>query len=200
MATQHPSVLVQVSERRDHILGPVLAPVTLLEYGDYECPHCQQAHFIVQELMTGFRDQLRFAFRNFPLSAIHPHAEKAAEAAEAAGAQGQFWDMHDVLFENQHALEEEDLVGYAQELGLDLARFELELVQGLHAPRVREDVLSGTQAGVQGTPTFFINGRRHKGPWDLRALTEAVTVAMSSANATRHLPGHDQGPSIAGWK
>ena len=168
-----------VSEQRDHILGSARAPVTLVEYGDYECPHCGQAHYVLQDLMSALREQVRLVFRNFPLTQIHPHAEQAAQAAEAAGAQRRFWEMHDILFENQDALEEEDLLAYAGQVGLDLDRFQVELFQGVYAPRLREDFLSGVRSGVNGTPTFFINGRRHDGPWDLQSLTAAI---LSSAN------------------
>lgn len=174
---QFASDLVQVSERRDHLLGPGSASVTLLEYGDYECPHCGQAHFVLQELLTRFRDEMRLAFRNFPLMQIHPHAFTAAEAAEAAGAQDAFWDMHDLLFENQDRLEEDDLVTYASALGLDVGRFQAELLGHAHALRVQEDMRSGMRAGVKGTPTFFINGRRHEGAWDVASLGAAISRA-----------------------
>jgi protein-disulfide isomerase len=167
-----------VSDDRDHVQGPPAAAVTLVEYGDFECPHCGQAHYILQNILGHFDDRLRFAYRHFPLTQIHPHAARAAEAAEAAGAQGQFWDMHDVLFENQDALGDRDLVRYADELGLDMARFERELLQGVHAPRVREDFAGGVRSGVNGTPAFFINGRRHDGGWDLQSLAAAVELAM----------------------
>jgi protein-disulfide isomerase len=189
--------LTPVSERRDHIRGSPSAPVLLLEYGDYECPYCGQAHYVLQDLKDQLGDTVRLAFRNFPLVQIHPHAEKAAEAAEAAGAQGRFWKMHDTLFENQQALELEDLVGYAQQLGLDLGRFQIELLQGLYAPRVREDLLSGVRAGVTGTPTFFINGRRHQGAWDLQSLTAAIADAMRISEASsRHAPGQGDRPAV----
>ncbi len=168
-----------VSKERDHIFGAPDAAVTLVEYGDYECPHCQRAHFVLQMLMQQMGDRVRLVFRNFPLGQIHPHAEKAAEAAEAAGAQGRFWDMHDTLFERQDALELEDLVAYAQELGLDLDRFQLELLQSTYAPRVRQDFLSGVRSGVNGTPTFFINDIRHDGPWDLESLALAITASSN---------------------
>jgi protein-disulfide isomerase len=121
---------------------------------------------------------VRLVFRNFPLTQIHPHAQHAAEAAEAAAAQGRFWQMHDVLYERQNALEDEDLVAYAAELALDLDRFQVELTRGAYSERIREDLMSGVRSGVSGTPTFFINGRRHDGTWDLRSLTEAVILAM----------------------
>lgn len=172
--TSGPSLSFPVSDQRDHLLGPRIAPVTLLEYGDYECPHCQQAQFVLQHLLTTIGDQFRLGFRNFPLTQIHPHAQRAAEAAEAAGTQGRFWEMHDLLFERQDALEDEDLVVYAAELGLDVERFQLELVGGDYLGRVREDFLSGVRSGVNGTPTFFINGHRHDGPWDVETLAAAI--------------------------
>jgi protein-disulfide isomerase len=168
-----------VSDQRDHILGPRTAAVTIVEYGDYECPYCGEAHPIVKKLLAQFRDEARFVFRNFPLAQIHPQAKPAAEAAEAAGAQGRFWEMHDMLYEHQDALEGEDLVSYAAQIGLDLDRFKSELSQGVYAARVREDFLSGVRSGVNGTPTFFINERRHDGEYDLRSLSDAVTMAMS---------------------
>jgi protein-disulfide isomerase len=173
-----------VSPARDHTRGPRDAAVTLLEYGDYECPHCGRAHFIVEEIMAQDGDALRFAFRNFPLAQIHPHAQKAAEAAEAAGAQGRFWPMHAALFENQDALDEEDLVGYAQALELDLEKFQTELLRGNYAGRVREDFLTGVRSGVNGTPTFFINGRRHDGAWDFDSLMQAITLSASTKPRT----------------
>ncbi|MEA2707648.1 MAG: hypothetical protein QOF78_249 [Phycisphaerales bacterium] len=166
-----------VDERRDHIRGPRDAAVTLVEYGDFECPHCGRAHFILQDLEAMMGDRYRLVFRNFPLSQIHPYAERAAEAAEAAGAQGLFWEMHDTLFEHQDALEDEDLVAYADEIGCDLPRFQMDLLQGRFRERVREDFLGGVRSGVNGTPTFFINGRRHDAPWDLDALAEAIEMA-----------------------
>lgn len=176
-----------VNEGRDHIIGKSTAPVTIVEYGDYECPHCQRAHFMLQELMTQLSDQARLVFRNFPLGEIHPHAARAAEAAECAGAQGKFWDMHNTLFENQQSLEDEDLVGYAAEIGLDLERFQLELFNGMHRPRVREDFIGGVHSGVNGTPTFFINGDRHDGPWDLYSLSSAVAarIQLQQTDQTR---------------
>lgn len=161
----------------DHVLGAPTASVTLLEYGDYECPFCGAAHPVVKEVLRTMGDELRFAYRHFPLSGIHPHARQAAEAAEAAGAQGRFWEMHDVLFANQDRLTLTDLVGYAQGLGLDLDRFTLELESGAHAPRLREHFLSGVRSGVNGTPTFFVNGIRHNGGYDLESLLAALGSA-----------------------
>jgi len=172
---------VDVDPARDHIRGPNDAAVTLLEYGDYECPYCGQAEGIIRELLISFGDDLRYVWRHLPLNDVHPHAQMAAEAAEAAGAQGRFWDMHDTLIAHQDALRAVDLVGYAEELGLDVARFWDELRRRVHAPRVAEDVASADASGVSGTPTFFINSRRHYGPYDLETLTEAVQAAAARA-------------------
>jgi protein-disulfide isomerase len=180
-----------VDERRDHIRGPRDAAVTLVEYGDFECPHCGRAHFILQDLEAMMGDRYRLAFRNFPLSQIHPYAERAAEAAEAAGAQGLFWEMHDTLFEHQDALEDEDLVAYADEIGCDLPRFQMDLLQGRFRERVREDFLGGVRSGVNGTPTFFINGRRHDAPWDLDALAEAIEMAAMTQGPGGEAGGAD---------
>jgi protein-disulfide isomerase len=148
--------------------------VTLLEYGDYECPFCGAAHPVVDQVLQIVGDDMCFAYRHFPLTRIHPHAQQAAEAAEAAGAQGRFWPMHDLLFANQDRLAIGDLVGYAAALGLDVGRFALELDNHVHAPRVREDFLSGVRSGVNQTPTFFVNGVRHNGGYDLESLLEEV--------------------------
>ncbi len=173
-ATLNPSVTAD-----DHVLGPATAPVTLVEYGDYECSYCGQAAAIVEEVRRRLGDELRFVFRNFPLTQVHPHAERAAEAAEAAGSQGKFWEMHDVLYGHQDALADADLVGYAQRLGLDVDRFTADLANGTAAGRVREDFRSGVQSGVNGTPTFFINGRRHDESWDLESLLAAIEQAAA---------------------
>ena len=159
---------------RDHAQGAADAVVTLVEYGDYECPHCGRAYPIVQEVQRRLGPQLRFVFRNFPLGELHPHAQHAAEAAEAAGAQGQFWEMHDAIFEHQRALDDRHLVQYAQVLGLDHERLQRDLASHTYAGRVREDFRSGVRSGVNGTPTFFINGVRHDGAWDVESLTEAL--------------------------
>lgn len=162
---------------RDHAQGPDDAPVTLVEYGDYECPYCGQAYLIVQQAQQQLGDRLRFVFRNFPLTSSHPYAEGAAEAAEAAGAQGQFWPMHDLLYENQDALDMPDLERYASQLGLDLDRFNADLRDHRYAERVREDFMSGVRSGVNGTPTFFINGDRYDGSWDVGSLIPALEDA-----------------------
>jgi protein-disulfide isomerase len=159
---------------RDHSQGSPEAVVTLVEYGDYECPHCGRAYPVVKEVQRRLGSQLRFVFRNFPLAEIHPHAQHAAEAAEAAGAQGKFWEMHDTIFEHQRALLDRQLVQYGLDLGVDEERFRGELESHAHAARVREDFLSGIKSGVNGTPTFFINGIRHDGSWDADALEKAL--------------------------
>jgi protein-disulfide isomerase len=171
-------LVLPVSSERDHILGPPEAPVTLVEYGDYECPYCGQAYPIVEAVRTEMGTNLRFAFRHFPVATLHPHAERAAEAAEAAGVQGFFWPMHAMLFENQRRLGTPDLHTYAESLGLDIARFDAELLAGAHTPRVREDFMSGVRSGVNGTPTFFINGLRYDGPWDAPDLLAALVSAV----------------------
>jgi protein-disulfide isomerase len=155
---------LRVSEH-DHIAGSVDAPVILIEYGDFECPHCGRAYPILQSARRQLGDKLALVYRHFPLAEAHPHAVEAAEAAEAAAAQGKFWEMHAMLFEHQDALEEQDLLAYADALVLDIRRFATELTTGVHEPRVRADFRSGVRNGVNGTPTFFINGERFDGDW-----------------------------------
>lgn len=161
----------------DHAVGPVTASVTLVEYGDYECPHCGRAHPIVAEVRKRMGERLRFVFRNFPLQQAHPHALLAAQAAEAAGAQGQFWAMHSMLFEHQEALELEDLTAYAEELGLNVPRFVEGLRTAAYLEKVEEDFRSGVRSGVNGTPTFFINGQRFDQPWDVETLSASLAKA-----------------------
>jgi protein-disulfide isomerase len=175
------SVLVlPVLPQRDHIRGPIEAPVTLVEYGDYECPYCGAAHPITEAVQAVMDDEIRFVFRHFPLTTMHPHAAGAAEAAEAAGAQGQFWAMHDLLYANQDHLDAPDLLRYAEALSLDLGRFVGDLTEHAHARKVHEDFLSGVRSGVNGTPTFFINGVRHEGAWDYDSLLAAVQRAAAA--------------------
>jgi protein-disulfide isomerase len=169
--------------KRDHAVGPAAAPVTLVEYGDFECPHCGAAHHVVKEIQKRLGHQLRFVFRHSPLGMAHPHAEHAAEAAEAAGVQGKFWPMHDALFENQEALEDSDLVQYAAALGLDADQFVTELASHVHAPRVREDFMSGVRSGVNGTPSFFVNGIRHDGDYELDSLLASIAQALEAVEA-----------------
>ena len=163
---------------QDHAAGPDDAPVTLVEYGDYECPYCGMAHPIVKRAQQELGSRLRFVFRNFPLAEAHPHARLAAQAAEAAAAQGKFWEMHDMLFEHQDALEPQDLVGYAEALGLDIPRFERDMEAGTYAKKVRDDFRNGVRSGVNGTPTFFVNGERYDGSW---ANEEAFIGALRNA-------------------
>ena len=164
---------------RDHAQGPADAPVTLVEYGDYECPHCGRAYPIVKAVQRSMGNDLRFVFRNFPLTKSHEHAEHAAEMAEAAAHEGKFWQMHDLLFEHQDALEDEHLVGYATSLGVDPVWAAAALAQGLFRERVREDFASGVKSGVNGTPTFFINGARYDGLLHPTALLDALVIAAT---------------------
>ena len=159
---------------RDHVQGPATAPVTLVQYGDFECPYCRAAVPIVQELQRLLCDQLRFVFRHFPLSGLHPHAQHAAETAEAAAAQERFFEMHAALFEHQEALEDDDLVRYAADLGLDSTRIRRELAAHVHADRVREDFESGVRSGVRGTPTFFVDDVRYDGLIGVNQLLSAI--------------------------
>jgi len=169
-----------VDPERDHIRGPHRAPVTVVEYGDFECPYCGQAEPVVRELLADFGD-VRYVWRHFPLTDVHLHAQLAAEAAEAAAAQGRFWEMHDLLFAHQDALRLSDLHGYAQELGLDTDRFHRDMRERAGAGRVTEDVESADLSGVSGTPTFFVNGRRHQGAYDIDGLSAAVRIARERA-------------------
>jgi protein-disulfide isomerase len=166
-----------VTEGRDHIQGPADAAVTLVEYGDYECPYCGAAYPIIKEVQARMGERLRFVFRNFPISTSHPHAEQAAEAAEAAASQGRFWPMHDLLYENQSRLRDQDLHAYAEKLQLDVEPFDEEMADHVHAERVREDFMSGVRSGVNGTPTFYINGARHDGSYDVETLLAALERA-----------------------
>jgi protein-disulfide isomerase len=173
------ATLLLPPHERDHALGPADAPVTLVEYGDFECPSCLMADPIVKAARRRLGDGLRVIWRHFPLAEIHPHARHAAEASEAAAAQGAFWPMHDAIFANQHALEDADLVRHAARLGLDGARVAETLRAGTYAARVRDDFRGGVRSGVNGTPTFFVNGARYDGAWAdegafVRVLREAV--------------------------
>jgi protein-disulfide isomerase len=168
---------------RDHLLGsPDDAAIVLLEYGDYECPYCGMAQATVHGLVEALGDRLCLAFRHFPLTQVHPYALHAAEAAEAAAAQGAFWPMHELLYQRQDRLDDESLVEYAGELRLDVDRFADELASGLHEPRVREDFMSGVRSGVNGTPSFFINGERYQGSYDLESMLAALRYVMAAPN------------------
>jgi protein-disulfide isomerase len=172
---------VEVDPEYDHIRGPDDAPVTLLEYGDFECPYCGQAERAIRELLASHGDDVRYVWRHLPLNDVHPSAQLASEAAEAAAAQGKFWEMYDILLAHQGELTPRDLARYAAQLGLDVDRFRDDLRRREYASRVSEDVASADESGVSGTPTFFINGRRHYGVYDLDTLTEAVGAAKRRA-------------------
>ena len=165
----------------DHIRGPDDAPVTLVEYGDFECPYCGQAEQVIRELLAAHGDDVRYVWRHLPLNDVHPMAQTAAEASEAAAAQGRFWEMYDTLLSHQGELSPRDLIRYAQELDLDVDRFRNELRRREYAARVSEDVASADESGVSGTPTFFINGRRHYGVYDMDTLTQEVRAAKTRA-------------------
>jgi Na+/H+ antiporter NhaA len=172
---------VDVDPERDHVRGPLNAPVTLVEYGDFECPFCGQAEPIVRELLHDFGD-VRYVWRHLPLNDVHPNTQLAAEAAEAAADQGAFWEMYDLLLAHQDALRPDDLIAYAEQLGLDVERFTDDLRTHAGAARVAEDVDSADLSGVTGTPTFFINGRRHYGAYDIATLSAAVRAAGARAS------------------
>jgi protein-disulfide isomerase len=174
------ALTVPVTEDRDHIQGPANAAVTLVEYGDYECPYCGAAYPIIKKVKSRMGDRLRFVFRNFPISTTHPHAEQAAEAAEAAAVQGKFWEMHDLLYENQRRLRDQDLRGYAETLGLDVEQFTQEVADHVHAERVHEDFMSGVRSGVNGTPTFYVNGARYDDSYETETLLAALERAAAS--------------------
>lgn len=176
-ALESPRLTIPVGPN-DHIRGgPETAPLTLVEYGDYECPYCGAAYPIVKEVERILGDELRSVFRNFPLGDMHPHAVGAAEAAESAAAQGRFWEMHDRLYEHQDRETTDDLIEHARVLGLDVERFKSDLQEHTYEPRIQEDFLSGVRSGVNGTPTFFINGVRHNGGYDLDSLLAALRAA-----------------------
>ncbi len=166
--------------KRDHIQGEIDAPVVLVKYGDFECPYCSMACTIVKQIRQSYSDQTCFVFRHFPQSRLHPHAQNAAEAAEVAGAQGKFWQMHDILFEHQPALDNGYLMEYALRLELDITRFLQDMHADVYAPRVQSDWQSGINSGVSSTPTFFINSLRHTGAWDLNTLQAAIEEAANS--------------------
>src|SRR6185437_4477406 len=177
-----PDLIVDLAEpvdpERDHIRGPLDAPVTVLEYGDFECPYCGQAEPVLRELLREHGD-VAYVWRHLPLNDVHPNAQRAAEAAEAAAEQGAFWEMHDLLLERQDALGYRDLVGYARELGLDVERFQDDLRTRTGAGRIAEDVDSADLSGVSGTPTFFVNSLRHYGAYDIATLSAAVKAARA---------------------
>ena len=172
-----------VDPDRDHIRGPENASVTLVEYGDFECPYCGMAEPVVRDLLHD--DDLRYVWRHLPLSDVHPRAQIAAEVAEAAGAQGAFWEMHDLLLANQENLQPKDLIGYAEQLGLDTDRLHDDVKRHVAAARVAQDVESADTSGVSGTPTFFVNGQRHYGAYDVETLKQAIKVARARSKIRR---------------
>jgi len=177
----HSFQLIEPVGPTDHLLGPEHAPVTLVEYGDFECPHCKQAVGAVKLLLARFEQRVRFVFRHFPLEEVHPHALRAAEVAECAGAQGKFWQMHDLLFDMQQSLKPPQLHEYARSLDLDMARFTAELDDEIYLQRVREHQQSGLASGVRATPAFFINGRILDVSYGLAVLAEAVEAELRSS-------------------
>ena len=179
LPTATPTLAIPVNER-DHAQGSPAAPVTLVEYGDYECPYCGNAYPVVKRLQQDLGERLRFVFRNFPLNTVHAHAGVAAQAAEAAAAQGKFWEMHDLLYEHQQDLADADMVRYALKIGLEVYRFESDLSGETFSRRVSEDFRGGVRSGVNGTPTFFINGVRYDGEHTFDAMLPALENATTS--------------------
>ena len=178
MPAHEPFTLTPPVGPADHVLGPPQAAVTVVEYGDLECPNCKQAVPTVKLLLRHFENRVRFAYRHFPLEGVHPHAELAAEAAECAGEQGKFWEMHDLLFDNQKHLKLDHLRDYAATLQLDMARFEAGLTDHVYLQRVREHVQSGSTSGVRSTPAFFVNGRIQDVSFGHKLLFEAVETEL----------------------
>jgi protein-disulfide isomerase len=178
-AEQLTDLIPEVDEDRDHVRGPADASVTLVEYGDFQCPYCGRAEPIVRELFTDA--DLRFVWRNLPLTDVHPQAQLAAEAAEAAGLQGKLWEMHDLLLAHQDNMRLTDLLGYARQIALDEERFHDDMLGRTTAGRVANDLESADLSGVSGTPTFFINGQRHYGAYDVGTLKEAIRLARVRA-------------------
>ena len=178
MNAKHPFELSAPVSSVDHVLGPEHAHVTIVEYGDFECPNCKQAAPAVKLLLERFPERVRLIFRHFPLTEVHPHALMAAEAAECAGAQGQFWPMHDLLFENQLHLKANQLRAYAQRLPIDMARYTAEIDDHVYLQRIREHQRSAHDSGVRGTPTFFVNGRVQDVSFGMQGLFGAVEAAL----------------------
>jgi protein-disulfide isomerase len=177
METESPDttrLLLPINDE-DHVHGPASADFTLVEYGDYQCPDCGRLFQIIRDLQATLGDRLQIVYRHYPLNGIHPQAEEAAEAAEAAGAQNRFWEMHDLLFQNQTALQRKNLLAYGTSLSLDMNRFRGELKKRLYEDRVREDFRRGVQNGVYKTPGLFLNGVRHDGAWDRDTLLRTLT-------------------------
>jgi protein-disulfide isomerase len=171
---------VPINIGTDHIRGSVNAPITLVEYGDYECPYTAMAYPIVKEIMRRLEDKLYFVFRNFPLNDIHPHAQNAAEAAEAAADQDKFWEMHDYLFEHHKVLDYHHLLEYAQKVGLDIEKFKKDMSRHAYVSLIEQSLKGGINSGVEGTPTFFINGVRYEDSWDLDTLYETLQKHLAA--------------------
>ena len=186
---QRTHLAVPVSER-DHIQGPDTATVTLVQYGDYECPYTRRSTWVVQAIQQQLGDQLRFVYRNFPLIEIHPHALHAAFAAEGAAAQGKFWEMHDAIFHPQHTLEDADLAQFAETVGLDLEQYTRDMTEQRGLARIKEDVEGGERSGVQGTPTFFVNGHHHDRGWDADRLSAAIHRELREREPTHSPHGY----------
>jgi protein-disulfide isomerase len=167
----------------DHVLGPGDAPVTVLEYGDYECPFCRGAARDLHRMLDLYPGSIRFVFRNFPIPQLHPHAEQAAEAAEAAAAQGRFWEMYELLLRPSSGLDVDSLLGYARDLGLDLDRFGKEVTGAVHAAKIEQDVREGVRNGVNATPKFYVDGRRIDGKFPLEGLEDAIRASIRAASA-----------------
>src|SRR5881398_2837725 len=177
--TQRTRLVIPVSER-DHRQGPDTAAATLVQYGDYECPYTRRSTWVVQAILQQLGEQLRFVYRNFPLTEIHSHALHAPLAAEAAAVQGKFWEMHDYIFHHQHTLEDSDLEQFAGAIGLDMQQFARDMAERPYISRIEEDLQSGIRSGVRGTPTFFINGVLYPGSWEQEALLAALEEAGES--------------------
>jgi len=183
---QHPSFELSVPVNPgDHTIGPPHARVTVVEYGDLECPNCKQAVPAVKLLLQRFKDRILFVYRHFPLEEVHPHALLAAEAAESAGAQGKFWQMHDLLFDNQTHLKPNSLRGYAERLQLDMTRYTADMKEHTYLQRIREHEQSGRDSGVRHTPTFFVNRKIHEVSFGLESLFQAVEAALGPKSPPR---------------
>jgi protein-disulfide isomerase len=172
--------LARPVDEHDHVLGPEDAPVTLVEYGDFQCPHCRAAHFYLKNVLATLGDEMRFVFRNMPLTQVHPMAQLAAEVAEAAGAQGKFWPMHDLIYENQDLLSPALLTRLGQRLGLDMQRFADDVESHRYLSKVKEDFMSAVRSGAAGTPSFFINGEPYEGSFDDESLIDALRFAAQA--------------------
>jgi protein-disulfide isomerase len=175
---QRVSDLAVPVQATDHVIGASHAPVTVVEYGDFECPNCKQAAPAVKLLLERFAARVQVVFRHFPLEEVHPHALAAAQAAECAAGQGKFWEMHDLLFANQDHLKTHQLRSYAEQLQLDMARYDAEMDDAVYLQRIREQIDGGRRSGVRGTPGFFVNGRIQDVSFGIRALFDAVEAAV----------------------